>query len=296
MDPIQIALTGVLAPAFLAGVMITVPAVFSRRHAAPLREVSAPAWAGLALAAAFGLGFALTLGWPGFLPVDVTQVGPWAAVLAAPLGFLPGFYRAIATGVLGVALGLFLAGPSFDGGALVMQVVWVTATVIAMERGLALMGDVSRGRIGTLATLFFVSGGAAVVLMSDTASLAVTTGALAAGIGALFAASLIAPGLAEVGRAAPVIAMVLGTHLHATRLYANGELGPVLVLTVTPLLVALGSRLVASDRSMRKVVVPLALSLVGIGTAGGLAAVRYFGEEVPDSPTVETDTPEDYGY
>ncbi|HRE92059.1 MAG TPA: hypothetical protein PK095_23285, partial [Myxococcota bacterium] len=69
MDPIGVALTGVLAPAVLAGVVLVVAAFVGRRAGGSLKDLAAPRWAGVALAAGFGLGFALTLGWPALLPV-----------------------------------------------------------------------------------------------------------------------------------------------------------------------------------------------------------------------------------
>lgn len=295
MDPIKIALTGVLAPAVLAGVILAIAALVGRRAGAGLRELAAPRWAGVALAAGFGLGFAFTLGWPALLPVDVTQVGPWAAVFAAPLGFLSGRLRAAATALLGVGLGLFLAGPTQSGGELVLTTALVTGAVVAMERGLALIGDEGRG--GSLVSLVFVSGVAAVVLLSDTASLAVTTGGLAAGLGAMFTMSLVAPGLGVVSRAAPVLALVSATHLFATTLYASGSLGPVLILAVSPLVVALGVRILRPGQGLKRALIPAVLIGGTVGGAGAWAASRYLAEE--EAPAVDgggSETPDDYGY
>lgn len=295
MDPIKVALTGVLAPAVLAGVVLLVAAFFGRRAGSGLKDLEAPRWAGVALAAGFGLGFALTLEWPALPPVDVTQVGPWAAVFAAPLGFLPGRWRAVATGALGLGLGLFLAAPTQSGGELVLTSALVVGAVVAMERGLASIGD--EGRAGVMVSLVFVSGVAAVVLLSDTASLAVTTGGLAAGLGALFTMSLVAPGLGAVGRAGPVIALVAATHLFGSTLYAGGSLGPVLVLAVAPLVVALGVRWGRPLQGLRRALVPAVLVGVTVGGAGAWAASRYLAED--EAPAVDaggSETPDDYGY
>lgn len=295
MDPIQVALTGVLAPAVLAGVVLVVAALFFRRTGAGLKDLEAPRWAGIALAAGFGLGFALTLDWPALPPVDVTQVGPWAAVFAAPLGFLSGRWRGAATGALGLGLGLFLAAPTQTGGELVATGLLVAGVAVAIERGLALIGD--EGRAGVLVGLVFVSGVAAVVLLSDTASLAVTTGGLAAGLGAALTMSLIAPGLGAVSRAAPVIALVATTHLFGSTLYAGGSLGPVLVLAVAPLVVALGVRFGRPLQGVRRALVPAVLVGVTVGGAGAWAASRYLAEE--EAPAVDgggSKTPDDYGY
>lgn len=295
MDPIKVALTGVLAPAVLAGVVLLVAALVGRRAGSGLKDLEAPRWAGVALAAGFGLGFALTLEWPALPPVDVTQVGPWAAVFAAPLGFLPGRWRAVATGALGLGLGLFLAAPTQSGGELVLTSALVVGAVVAMERGLASIGD--EGRAGVLVSLVFVSGVAAVVLLSDTASLAVTTGGLAAGLGAVFTMSLVAPGLGAVGRAGPVIALVAATHLFGSTLYAGGSLGPVLVLAVAPLVVALGVRWGRPLQGLRRALVPAVLVGVTVGGAGAWAASRYLAED--EAPAVDAgggETPDDYGY
>ena len=291
MDPIQIALTGVLAPAVLAAAVIILAALVTKKREARIQDLSAPRWAGVALAAAFGLGFALTLEWPALPPVDVTQIGPWAAVFAAPLAFLPGLWRALATGLLGLGLGVFLASPAYTGGELVGHIAFVTATVVAIERGLSLIPE---GRVQTLVALLFVSGAAAVVLLSDVASLAVTTGALAAGLGALFTASLVAPGLATIGRAAPVIALVSAAHLFGAALYANGSYAPIAILAVSPLIVAGVFRFVSS--TTRAALVPLGVAVLTVGGATALAATRYFAAHDAPAADEATDASDDYGY
>ena len=301
MDPIRIALTGVLAPGAVALLVVVVLALVAKKPAATWRELEAPKWAGLALAVGFGLGFAFTLGWPALPPVDVTQVAPWVALFAAPLGFVAGVPRAVATAGLGVGLGLFLAAPLYDGAELVAHAALIGATVVALERGLALLVPDHNARGGALATLVFVSGAAAIILMSDTASLAITTGALAAGLGALVTASFVVPGLAKLERAAPVVAVVLATHLHASALYAGGRYDVLGLVAVTPLLLALALGLVArKERSTwLAVALPAALILVPLGAASALAATRYFAEPAASSVEPDATTPaddSDYGY
>ncbi len=301
MDPIRIALTGVVAPGALALVLVVVAALVAKKPGTTWRQLEAPKWAGLALAAGFGLGFSFTLGWPALPPVDVTQVAPWMALFAAPLAFLPGVPRAVATAVLGVGVGLFLAAPLYGGAELVAHATLIGVTVVAIERGLTLLMPEDNPRGGAIATLVFVSGAATVILLSDTASLAITTGGLAAGLGALVTACFVLPGLAKLGRAAPVLAVVLATHLHASALFAGGRYDVLALVAVTPLVLAAVLGLVTrKERSSRfAVALPALLVLVPLGAASALAATRYFAE--PTASTVQPDaaTPADdadYGY
>lgn len=311
MDPIGLALNGVVLPGALAlGIVGVFAATGGRGEGSPRRtwrELAAPRWAGLAVAAAFSLGFALTLGWPALPPVDVTQVGPWAALAAVPLAWLPGRWRALATGVIGLGLGLFLASPLHSGGALMAQALFIGASVLAMERGLTWLGRDQRAREGGLATLVFVSAAAAVILMSDTASLALVTGGLAAGLGALVVTGFIVPGFGRIGAAAPVLAVVLGTHLHSAALFANGRYDTLVVVALAPLATVLliGRPWVRAPRPTTaratgfRLALPAALMLIPLGAATAVSATRYFGASTAEAATGDPSSQADdadYGY
>lgn len=288
MDPIQALLDGVLAPAILAGVIVLV----LRR---PWRaEASSPAAAGLAIAAAFALAFALILGWPAFLPVDVTQAVPYVAVALGAVAFL-GRGRALATAAIGLATGLYLALPQGDTGAVVLYAALVAATLVVLERGLDRVATTLAPRAANAVALVVVSGAALAILFSDTASLAQTTGALAAGLGALFTLGLWRPALADVTRAAPVIAGVLATTLWSTTLYANGRPEVLAIIALSPWLVAAlvrstGPRLLSVLKPVLVVTVPIAL-------AATIAGMRYFAEPEPASaPPADKADAYDPGY
>lgn len=312
MDPLQIVLVTVLLPAATALAVMAVTGWVGAARAGGvkpgLRALAAPRWSGVALAAAFGLGFALILSWPALPPVDVTQVGPWAAVFAAPLAFLPGRLRALAVAVLGAALGYLLARPAYQGLELAAWVAAVTATATIVERGLlwvTLGADPAPGptsadaaprheaaemRCGGLIALLYVGGVSLVTLFADVASLAMVTGALVSGVGALWAVGFVAPQLAIVGRAAPVIALVTTAHLYAGLFYASGGAAALVMLVFAPLLGGLARRLATSDRWRR--LAPLLLSGGLLAGAAAVAASGYFSAD--ESASAASD--EDDGY
>ncbi len=272
MDPIQALLDGVLWPAVLAGVIALVLRRLWRA------EPSWPAAAGVAIAAAFALAFTLILGWPAFLPVDVTQVVPYVAVALGAVGFLARG-RGLATAVIGIATGLYLAWPRADAGAIALHTGLVAATFVVLERGLDRVATTLAPRTANAVSLVVVSGAALAILFSDTASLAQTTGALAAGLGALFTLGLWRPAAADITRAAPVLAGVLATNLWSTTLYANGRPEVIALIALAPWVVALlvrssGPRLVAIIKPALIVTVPIAI-------AATIAGMRYFAEPTP---------------
>ena len=153
MDPIQALLDGVLWPAVLAGVIALVLRRLWRA------EPSWPAAAGVAIAAAFALAFTLILGWPAFLPVDVTQVVPYVAVVLGAVGFLARG-RGLATAALGIATGLYLAWPRADAGAIALYTGLVAATFVVLERGLDRVATTLAPRTANAVSLVVVSGAA----------------------------------------------------------------------------------------------------------------------------------------
>lgn len=286
MDPIQMLLIGVIAPGALAlGVVALVLFTQARFRGVSLREQAArpsPA-TGAALAAGYGLAFALILGWPALLPVDVTQVGPWLALAAVPLGFLAGRRRAVAVTALGLAVGLFLAGPAHAGVALAGHAALVALTFGVLDVGLARVVQRTDSRGGAVAIVVFLSGAAAALMLSDTASLAQTVGGLAAATGALMVAGFLGRGLADLRHATPVLAAVVATNLHAVTLYASGRYEVLTLLALAPLALAFVLlRLRRREGRLFGFAAPAALIALPIALAGALAARSYFAEPTPE--------------
>jgi len=284
---------GVFLPGVLAGAIVLLALVVAARvHGGGWREaLSAPSvTSGLALAAGYGLAFANILGWPPLLPVDVTQVGPWVGLLAVPLGFLGARGRALAVMALGLAVGLFLAGPSHTGAALVGHAALVALTFGVLEVGLSRVIAQTDSRAGALTVLLWVSGVAATVLFADTASLAQVLGGLAAAVGAVMVLGFVASwlafgkgaekrgGPADLRYATPVIAAVVATNLHAVVLYASGHYAVLAVIGLAPVMLALGlGWLGRRPGRWFALFVPAALMALPIAVAAGLAASSYFG-------------------
>ena len=126
MDPVRALLNGVLAPALVAGLLVLV----LRRGWRTAAPAPAPWATGLALAAGYGVAFALVLGWPALPPVDVTHATPWLALVAAALGALPrrgtrrdglaspppGPLRVGQAGLSGILRGVRGAAPGYRSG------------------------------------------------------------------------------------------------------------------------------------------------------------------------------------
>jgi|GEM_PF-3024367 len=302
MDPVQALLIGVLAPAFAA---IALVLLLRRPWAA--RPAAAPWATALALAASYGVAFALILGWPQLPPVDMTHATPWLIIFAVGVSILPleaGRARTIATAVLGLLNGSILvaplAGRVFDAPMVVLHVALVAATFTALQTGIerALRDVDARG--GTLAVTTLVAGAAAATLLSDIASLAQIMGGLAAGLGALFALGLWRPPLARVAQAAPVVATIVGGTLWGAVLYASGRYEVVLLIAATPLILwALRPTLARPTRALTKLAVPALVALLPVGAAAAIAAGGYFGEpeaEVAPASTADDGAAADEGY
>lgn len=293
MDPILALAYGVLLPALVALVLVV---ILRRPFARRGDEPPAPWAAGFGLAAAYGVGVGLLLGWPALPPVDVTLVAPWAGVAAAFIGLFTGErLRDLGTGALGLTLGLFLTGPIDDVGLRVGLVAAVAASTIALERGLTRLSERADPRGSALAHLVLVSGAALAILFSDTASLAQATGGLAAALGALFTLGLLWPRAAQLTRAAPVVAVILATNLWGTTLFANGHPAVVVALALAPLLVSFLPPLSASRRAFVRVALPAALLGVPIAAAGTFAGLRYFATDTPTDPAASSGPPADLG-
>ena len=307
MDPIQMLFIGVVAPGALAlGVVALVLVARARLQRVSVRDLAArpsPA-AGVALATGYALAFALILGWPALPPVDVTPVGPWVALAAVPLGLLAGWRRTAAVTALGLAVGLFLAGPAHEGAALAGHAALVALTFGVLDFGLRRLMERTDPRGGAVAVLVFLSGAAAALMLSDTASLAQTLGGLAAATGALMVAGFVARGLADLRRATPVLAAVVATNLHAVTLYASGRYEVLALIALAPLALAFVlARLRRREGKLFGLAVPAALMALPIALAGGIAARAYFTGAAPAassgaspgaSPSEANDA--DYGY
>jgi len=299
MDPVQAGLIGVVAPSVAAAALI----LLLRR---PWGAANAAPWvAGLALAVAYGVAFALILGWPSLPPVDMTHATPWLAIPAVGVAILPlcaAKGRTLATAALGLLNAAMLLGPlagrSFDAPQLVLHALLIAASFAALQTGLERATAKLDPRAGALAALTLVSGAAAATLLSDIASLAQVTGGLAAGIGALFALGLWRPELARVTQAAPVVATIVGSTLWGGVLYANGRYEVTLLLAVTPLVLwALRSTLARPRRLLVRLAVPALVALIPVGAAAGLAAKAYFADSSEQSaPATDGSAPADDGY
>jgi len=268
MDPILALAFGVVVPALVAlALVVVLRRPFARTARGGETDLPAPWAAGFGLAAAYGIGVGLLLGWPDLPPVDVTLVAPWAAGVAAFLGLIrDGRVRGAASGVLGLGLGVFMTGPIEDMALRVGLIAGVTASMVALERGLARLSERLDPRGAALSQIVLVSGAALAVLFSDTASLAQATGGLAAGLGALFTLGLLWPRAAVLTRAAPAVAAILVTNLWGTTLFANGH--PAFI-----------PPLAASRRAILRIAVPAALIGIPIAAAGAFAGLRYFATE-----------------
>ena len=286
MDPVRSLIDGVLVPILVAAVLIL---VLRRpwRAAAP----AGAGWAvGIALAAAYGVGFTLLLGWPALPPLDVTHATPWLAVIAAAIAALParaGAVRGAAVGALGLLTGALLVSPLLGHGlstaSAALHIFLVGATFALFDRGLERAVTGLEPRSGTLAVTTLTAGVATVVLFSDVASLAQVTGGLAAALGALFAVGLWRPAAADISRATPVIATILASTLWSAVLYANGRYEVVALLAATPLVLwRLRPILANPRRAILTLAIPTAIALLPIGAAAGLAARSYFGAPVGD--------------
>jgi len=206
-------------------------------------------------------------------------------VFAAGVGLIaPDRVRALATAALGLGLGLFLTGPLDDVGLRVGVVALVTASTVALERGLARLSAQVDPRGAALAHIVLVSGAALAILFSDTASLAQATGGLAVGLGALFALGLLWPRAAVLTRAAPVVAIILAANLWGTTLYANGHPAVLAALTLAPLLVSL-LPLATPRRVLLRIAIPATLLGIPIAAATAWAGARYFAPSDSDAPT-----------
>jgi hypothetical protein len=281
MDPILALAFGVVVPALVAlAFVVVLRRPFARTARGGETDLPAPWAAGFGLAAAYGIGVGLLLGWPDLPPVDVTLVAPWAAGVAAFLGLIrDGRVRGAASGVLGLGLGVFMTGPIEDMALRVGLIAGVTASMVALERGLARLSERLDPRGAALSQIVLVSGAALAVLFSDTASLAQATGGLAAGLGALFTLGLLWPRAAVLTRAAPAVAAILVTNLWGTTLFANGHPAVLAALTLAPLLVSFIPPLAASRRAILRIAVPAALIGIPIAAAGAFAGLRYFATE-----------------
>ncbi|TNF28648.1 MAG: hypothetical protein EP329_17460 [Deltaproteobacteria bacterium] len=299
MDPVQAGLIGVVAPSVAATALI----LLLRR---PWGSANAAPWAtGLALAVAYGVAFALILGWPSLPPIDMTHATPWLVIPAVGIAFLPlrvAKGRALATAALGLLNAAMLLGPlagrSFDATELVLHALLIAASFAALQTGIERATAELDPRAGVLAALTLVSGAAAAILLSDIASLAQVTGGLAAGLGALFALGLWRPELARVTHAAPVIATVVGGTLWGAVLYANGRYEVAVLLAITPLVLwALRSTLARPRRLLARLAVPALIALVPVGAAAGLAASAYFADSSEQvAPATDGSAPADDGY
>ncbi len=274
MDPMQAILFGVVIPGAIALALV-----------AALR--GAP---GVGLAAGYGAAFALLLGWPGLLPVDVTQVSPWVAVVAAGIAIL-NKGRAVATGALGLALGVFLARPLFADapGLLLLVAAAVALSVVVFERGLDRELGKAEARGGALGTTILISGASLTVLFSDIASLAQVTGALAAATGAVFALGLIWPKRADLQRASPVIAGIVMTNLWSATLYANGRWEVLALIALAPLLSSLFKR---PAKTLAAIAAPAAILAVPVALAAVLAGSQYLRDPEPEAAAQPSATSE----
>ena len=290
MDPVQALLIGVLAPGAAAAALVLV--LRRRTGGADL----APPWAAaLALATAYALAFALILGWPSLPPVDVTQLSPWLGLFAAPIALVPRTTRRglVASGALSLALGAaagaLLVSP-LTGRALgdldaALLIAAIAASFALFDLSLArALGPLDpRGGAATVATLAGAT--AAAILLSDTASLGQTTGALAAAAGALLTLGLWRPGLADLRAATPVLAAVLASNLWSAALYASALPAVVALLLLSPLALLAARRLLSRPRpALYAIALPVLVALVPAGVALALAAETYCPEPAASPP------------
>jgi len=300
MDPIRALLLGVVAPAVLALVLALV--LGGWRRAEPSRF---SATAAVALAASYVLGWALILGLPKLMPVDVTQATPWFVVLGAllawPLGKLGVGPRVLVSLLLGACIAVWLTSPlvpgTFDTMAAALHGVAVTATFVVFDIGLRAVLPAIDPRGGAIAVVLLVTGVSLAVLFSNVASLAQVVGALAAGLGALIALGLWRRSAAELTSATLVIATVLTTSLWSGKLYAEGDYLVIAVLVALPLVLLASARWLARPRRPL-----LALALPGLVIVIPLAAITYLASQVyfargeARSSASEMTKPSDDGY
>lgn len=292
MNPLDALLHGVVLPGALAAALYL---VLSRTPRLARAATTA------ALGGAYVLGFALLLGLPELVPVDVTQVSPWVGLALVPAALLPRGRTAV-TAAVGFAIGLFLGAPLYGStpAALLAWAALVALTFAVIERGLDRGLAHSDPRGGALATILLVSGAAAAILFADTASLAQTTGALAAAVGALFALGLIKRDAADMRRAAPVIAGVIATNLWSAALYGGGRYDVIALIALAPVAVGLVTRRAPAASTLGAIARPALAAALPVVIASILAGRSYLASEPDEAPSAADETAEgynpDYGY
>ncbi|MCG8418934.1 MAG: hypothetical protein MJE77_13435 [Proteobacteria bacterium] len=210
---VQLALYGVLIPALVAGVIVVVAGRAWRT------EGSAPAIVGPGLAAGFVAGYWGLLGAPAAIPIDVTGWLPHLAVLAAVACAVENGISSRAVhwaGRLVVSLVTAwlllrpLAGSSWTTGQAMVTTAGFGLVLLATWYFIARAATGEHRLVGVGLAILLAASTAAAVAASGSLLVGQLTGAMAAGLGALFVAMLVFAAIPTADKAAGVVAIVTG--------------------------------------------------------------------------------------
>ncbi len=315
MDPVQ-AIIGVAGPALICGLLllpVARPWLRGARGQAAVPPVLATT-PGIAIAAGFAAGYVSILGWPPLAPAAADQWLIHIGFGAAIIGIFETLYRD-ASWVIRVAVRwtasaamVWLLAQSrieyaWSGSESVIIVIGLGAALTAGWSVIDRARHEVQGAAVPLALLALTAGAAGTLVVSGTASMGQTAGALAAALGAVMVGAWLFPQRMPLVSVLPVAVLLLGAHWLVAYFYASMPTATLALLLVAPVMILVGA--LATRRSQSGLIRALALAIavtIPVAAAGGFAASVYFADATPAyAPSSAGDTggddaDGDYGY
>ncbi len=288
MDPIQILLNGVLAPAVAAGLLFAIGWKAWRKTG----DEADGRWIGsLAVAAAFALGFLLMLGTPAsFLPdSEHTPTGLdwvlWCSLpcaLLAPFLARPGIPFQLLRMVLGAGLVRLVLSSQFEstwvGQAGLNWLAGLTALFLVLWTLLERLASARSGLHGPIVLWLFAAGFAILAGLTGSAKIGQLGGTLAAALGAAVVIAWRKPGFQLAGGAAAMVSLLLFSLGLNAYFYSYTPAIDILLIASAPLFALMPVLLHKHWSVTKKTIASLALSSLPIGIAIGRAVVELLNE------------------
>ena len=248
-----------------------------------LRGEMARAVAGSAAGVSFLIVAVLVLGWPLFPPVTATHKSMVLAMLAVGLGFALHASHATATIVRVMFLLLWAAGLAWLAQRVLFGERWwqVALTCVA---GIAVLLQVERragdGLLGVGQILLCAVGLSMIALLSSSASIAQSAGALAAACGGVMLVNWPRVRLPISASTLFPIALILGLLAAQTVLFTQARIVPIVMLMLVFAVPRLIDRVLGHRDLVREVWAPVLLIVIGsVPVVAAVLLLRSMGEQ-----------------